>query len=172
MKTHYEVLGVAPASDRDALRRAYLDLARRHHPDTGGDPAAMLAVNDAWAVLSDPARRARYDLSIGRAPLDDVAAATDATVEAEAAAWDDLDPAGRDAEHDARPYGGGRPRSGALDAVSLLAVLVLAAATGLTLLFGMVLTMAELLGLGVFLAFLTTISLLARLLLAMRSTAR
>ncbi len=63
--SHYDVLGVAPAADDATLRRAYVALARRHHPDlAGGDPARMRAVNEAWATLGDPDRRARYDQSL------------------------------------------------------------------------------------------------------------
>lgn len=63
--TLYDVLGVTPAADDLTVRRAYLALARRHHPDVaGGDPARMQAVNDAWATLGDPIRRARYDQSL------------------------------------------------------------------------------------------------------------
>lgn len=59
------MLGVSPSADPAALRRAYLALARRHHPDRdGGDAARMRAVNEAWAVLSDPEARARYDRSL------------------------------------------------------------------------------------------------------------
>lgn len=71
--THYEVLGVARTASAAEIRRAYLELARRHHPDFhGGDsPAAqeaarrrMQEVNAAWHVLGDPARRRAYDLSL------------------------------------------------------------------------------------------------------------
>lgn len=59
------MLGVAPVADEAALRQAYVALARRHHPDvTGGDAARMRAINEAWATLGDPARRARYDRSL------------------------------------------------------------------------------------------------------------
>lgn len=58
----YEVLGVAPTADEATLRRAYVALARQHHPDmSGGDATRMRAVNGAWATLGDPARRATYD---------------------------------------------------------------------------------------------------------------
>lgn len=61
----YDVLGVAPAVDDAALRRAYVSLARRHHPDVvGGDPARMRVINEAWATLGDPIRRARYDRTL------------------------------------------------------------------------------------------------------------
>lgn len=60
--SHYDVLGVAPDADADEVRRAYLDLARRHHPDrVGGDAERMRAVNQAWATLGDPTGRLRYD---------------------------------------------------------------------------------------------------------------
>jgi curved DNA-binding protein CbpA len=73
--THYEVLGVTPDAATSEVRRAYVELARRYHPDrTGGDADAMRAINDAWAILSDPARRASYDLALGPAPTPTVAA--------------------------------------------------------------------------------------------------
>lgn len=62
--SHYEVLGVTPAASGEELRRAYLAQARRHHPDTGGDAAAMTRLNEAWAVLSDPVQRRRYDATL------------------------------------------------------------------------------------------------------------
>ena len=62
---HYDVLGVPADASAADLRRAYLDQARQHHPDTGGRPEAMTAVNEAWAVLSDPVRRRVYDLELG-----------------------------------------------------------------------------------------------------------
>lgn len=63
----YAVLGVVHGATHDDVRRAWLALARRHHPDRGGDAAAMQAVNDAWAVLGDPARRAVWDRQHGLA---------------------------------------------------------------------------------------------------------
>ncbi len=72
--THYEVLRVAPNAPVAEVRQAYLNQARRHHPDRGGDPKAMRAVNEAWAALSDPGRRALYDLQIGGRPTDPIAA--------------------------------------------------------------------------------------------------
>jgi curved DNA-binding protein CbpA len=68
--TYYDVLGVAPDASASAIRRAYVSLARRYHPDfhTTAPPGvraanerAMQTVNEAWAVLSDPAERRRYD---------------------------------------------------------------------------------------------------------------
>jgi hypothetical protein len=60
--TPYEVLGVDPKASDAEIRRAYVALARRFHPDA--NPAGeerMRAVNEAWAILGDRERRARYD---------------------------------------------------------------------------------------------------------------
>jgi len=60
--SHYEVLGVANDADAGEVRRAYVALARQHHPDrVGGDADRMRAINEAWAVLGDPLRRLQYD---------------------------------------------------------------------------------------------------------------
>lgn len=61
----YAVLGVPNDARTDDIRRAWVALARRHHPDRGGDAAAMQAVNDAWALLGDPARRRVWDRQHG-----------------------------------------------------------------------------------------------------------
>jgi hypothetical protein len=63
--TYYERIGVSPDASRDQIRAAYRRLARRHHPDAHeGDSSQMAALNEAWRVLSDPARRAMYDASL------------------------------------------------------------------------------------------------------------
>jgi len=72
---HYEVLGVPMGADPAEIRRAYLRLARRHHPDrnVSADAATqgrarlkMAEVNAAWAVLGDPDRRRHYDEDVRR----------------------------------------------------------------------------------------------------------
>jgi hypothetical protein len=66
---HYAVLGVVRDASSAELRQAYLALARTHHPDrTGGDAERMREINEAWAVLGDPGRRATYDLSLREPP--------------------------------------------------------------------------------------------------------
>ena len=61
MADHYAVLGVSPDSNRSAIQAAYRDLARRHHPDFGGDGSKMAALNEAWSVLGRDETRMAYD---------------------------------------------------------------------------------------------------------------
>lgn len=64
-RDYYEVLGVGRSADEGELKRAFRQLARRYHPDANrGDPDAaerFKEVGRAYAVLSDPEKRARYD---------------------------------------------------------------------------------------------------------------
>jgi molecular chaperone DnaJ len=57
------VLGVAPGASDAEIKAAYRALVKRHHPDAGGEEAAMLALNAAWEVLGDRDRRRHYDRS-------------------------------------------------------------------------------------------------------------
>jgi len=65
MRDHYQVLQVDRRADPDVIRAAYRVLARRYHPDHGGDAQLMIALNDAWDVLGDPSRRVAYDARLG-----------------------------------------------------------------------------------------------------------
>ncbi len=69
----YEVLQVDRGAEPEVIRAAYRALARRNHPDFGGDARRMATINEAWNVLGDPARRAAYDAepqAIGCQPVD------------------------------------------------------------------------------------------------------
>jgi DnaJ-class molecular chaperone len=60
----YEILGVRRDATEEEIRRAYRTLAREHHPDVSGDPAAeerFKEIAGAYEILSDPDKRARYD---------------------------------------------------------------------------------------------------------------
>ncbi len=71
-KTHYEILGVSEETDARVVRRAYLKLVKRFHPDLHthkgleGAKADLeeifVRANKAYEVLSDEARRKEYDL--------------------------------------------------------------------------------------------------------------
>lgn len=58
---HYATLGVPPTATLAEIVRAYRRAAAHAHPDRGGSHERMQALNEAKAVLTDPARRARYD---------------------------------------------------------------------------------------------------------------
>lgn len=63
---HYRLLGVMPDAPQEEIRRAYHRLAKQHHPDRNpGDASAaerFRAVHEAYQVLSDPHKRAAFDL--------------------------------------------------------------------------------------------------------------
>lgn len=64
-RDYYEVLGVPRTADAPALKRAYREKALRYHPDQNpGNPEAearFKELTEAYAVLSDPDKRAFYD---------------------------------------------------------------------------------------------------------------
>ncbi|MGA2514164.1 MAG: DnaJ domain-containing protein [Candidatus Limnocylindrales bacterium] len=57
----YSLLQVTPEAEPEVIQAAYLALALKHHPDTGGSQAQMATLNAAWKTLSDSGERARYD---------------------------------------------------------------------------------------------------------------
>jgi len=69
----YEVLGVAKSADLDEIKRAYKKLVAKLHPDRNpGDQAAVVAFKEAaeaFAILSDPEKKMRYD-RFGHAGVD------------------------------------------------------------------------------------------------------
>lgn len=64
-KDYYRILGVSRQASDEDIKKAYRRLARKCHPDVNpGDRAAeerFKEINEAYAVLSDPERRRRYD---------------------------------------------------------------------------------------------------------------
>ena len=61
MTDYYDILGVPKNSSPDDIKKAYRKLAAKHHPDRGGDTAKFQEIQAAYAVLSDPDKRAQYD---------------------------------------------------------------------------------------------------------------
>jgi curved DNA-binding protein CbpA len=67
-ETYYQMLFIDPCADIEIISRVYRLLAKRYHPDRdlATDAAVRMSeLNDVFAVLSDPKRRASYDRSIG-----------------------------------------------------------------------------------------------------------
>jgi curved DNA-binding protein len=63
-KEYYKTLGVEKTASEAEIKKAYRTLARKYHPDVSkeADAAARMAeVNEAYAVLSDPEKRAAFD---------------------------------------------------------------------------------------------------------------
>lgn len=63
----YEVLGVSPNASLLEIRQAHRQAVRASHPDLIGHRGAeadLRAANAAWAILSNPERRAEYDASL------------------------------------------------------------------------------------------------------------
>ncbi len=67
MPDYYEILQVHRRAEPEVIRAAYRILAHKYHPDHGGDSRRMIALNDAFDVLGDPARRAAYDATLAAA---------------------------------------------------------------------------------------------------------
>lgn len=61
MTDYYQTLGVQRNANDDEIKRAYRKAAMKHHPDRGGDQTKFQEIQEAYATLSDPAKRQQYD---------------------------------------------------------------------------------------------------------------
>src|SRR5213596_2471755 len=57
----YRILGVRPLSSGEMVRLRWFEVAKRHHPDTGGDGTLFRLAKQAYDVLRDPTRRTEYE---------------------------------------------------------------------------------------------------------------
>jgi DnaJ-class molecular chaperone len=57
----YDILGVSKDATHEEIHAAYRQQAKKTHPDAGGSANAFQAVAKAYAILSDPAKRTKYD---------------------------------------------------------------------------------------------------------------
>ena len=65
---HYKTLGIAKTAGKDAIRKAYLQLAKKYHPDLNKAPTAnamFQKIQEAYSVLSDESKKRDYDSSLG-----------------------------------------------------------------------------------------------------------
>ena len=62
---YYEVLQVSPSAEPETIHRVYRLLAQRYHPDNqqSGNAERFRILHEAYTVLNEPERRARYDIT-------------------------------------------------------------------------------------------------------------
>ncbi len=64
MSDYYELLQVSATATFEEVHKAYRSLALQYHPDRNSAPGSastMVAINEAYSVLSEPSRRREYD---------------------------------------------------------------------------------------------------------------
>lgn len=59
---YYALLGVPKSASLTQIKQAYRKLATVHHPDRAGDGGQIVLINEAYATLKDPQKRAEYDI--------------------------------------------------------------------------------------------------------------
>jgi molecular chaperone DnaJ len=82
-RDYYEVLGVPRNASAEEIRGAFRKLARQYHPDVSQEPNAeerFKEINEAYAVLSEPDKRAAYD-RFGHAGVQNAGGVPDFTVD-------------------------------------------------------------------------------------------
>ena len=65
MSDYYSILEIERSSTLEQIKTAYRKLARKHHPDKGGDPEKFKKISEAYSVLSDISKRQQYDSGMG-----------------------------------------------------------------------------------------------------------
>ena len=61
---HYQRLGVPKTADLATIKHAYRQKIAHHHPDKGGNDAAVIQLNLAYETLKNPTKRRQYDQSL------------------------------------------------------------------------------------------------------------
>lgn len=70
MKNYYKILGVSESSNKDEIKKAFRNLAKKYHPDKNKDnPDAIemfQQINEAYEILSNESSREEYDTKLNQ----------------------------------------------------------------------------------------------------------
>ena len=61
MKNYYNILGVSEDASHDQIKKAFKNIAKKEHPDRGGNEARFKEANEAYDTLKDTRKRQEYD---------------------------------------------------------------------------------------------------------------
>jgi curved DNA-binding protein len=61
MKNYYDILGVSEDASSDQIKKAFKEIAKKEHPDRGGDEARFKEANEAYDTLKSSQKRHDYD---------------------------------------------------------------------------------------------------------------
>lgn len=72
MKDYYKTLGVSKTATQEEIKAAYRELARKEHPDKGGDAERFNSINEAYEILGDSVKRRAHDESQSQKPIENL----------------------------------------------------------------------------------------------------
>ena len=61
MKNYYDILGVSEDASNDQIKKAFKSIAKKEHPDRGGNEKVFKEANEAYDTLKDTQKRQEYD---------------------------------------------------------------------------------------------------------------
>mgnify|MGYP003121706182 CR=1 FL=1 len=61
MKDYYKILGVTETATNEQIKKAFKDIAKKEHPDRGGNEVVFKEANEAHDILKDSQKRHDYD---------------------------------------------------------------------------------------------------------------
>ena len=64
MKNYYDILGVSEDASNEQVKNAFKSIAKKEHPDRGGDEAKFKEANEAYDTLKDTKKRQEYDIIV------------------------------------------------------------------------------------------------------------
>ncbi len=61
MKNYYDILGVSEDASSEDIKKAFKDIAKKEHPDRGGNETVFKEANEAYDTLKNPQKKQEYD---------------------------------------------------------------------------------------------------------------